>query len=435
MGVVGQELCGTTLAGYTIGKVIGRGGNATVFEAVSVSGERVALKIMHAPDPSGVARQRFAREAALMQRLDHPNIARVFDFGHTAQEDPYLVMELLEGQTLKRLVRKEAPLAHDRVQAIALQILDGVAAAHAQRIVHRDLKPTNVFMLQAPGQDTAKVLDFGLAKGLESNPKIDGRRAALTLLGHRLGTPRYMSPEMARGETSAEQGDLYAVGLLIAEMLSGLPVVTAQEQLEMLMAHASPDELQLHPAVLNSPFSQIIRRVLAKDLRVRHRTAMQLRAELESITHQGSKQESEEVNLMATMVFDERQVAQATAPSPATARLPEQSADLQLSNGPGHTLPIGGQRDSAWPARAAAPHPQQETLMSSGSDEVHEARSHVSHIAVESARTLSDVSLAHEAGLSTRSPKTKKPFPYLLAIFALSIAAIVVMLLSYWLSS
>ncbi len=270
---------GETVAGYRVEAVIGRGGSATVYRAVAaMGGPAVALKIMHEHDPSGVGRKRFAREAALLQKLQHPHVVRMFDYGYTDRDLPFIVFELLQGRSLKSAVRHAGAFAPERVGRITLQLLDALVVAHDMGIIHRDIKPGNVFLRSGQAHDHALLLDLGLAKALEG----DGIETnTITGTGYRLGTPRYMSPEMARGDKAHAPGDLYAIGLLMAEMLDGEPVVRAQAQIDILMAHASPGDLDVSPAVQGSPFHSVVRRALAKDLKVRYRNAIQMRADVE----------------------------------------------------------------------------------------------------------------------------------------------------------
>ncbi|MCC6526272.1 MAG: serine/threonine protein kinase [Polyangiaceae bacterium] len=271
---------GTVLGGYRIVGYLGQGGCATVFEAERADGLHVALKRMHAFDPGDVAPHRFAREIALLTRLRHPNVVPLLDYGQGEDEVPFLVLELLAGVSLKEAIRDQGPFDVARTGRVALQVLDALAAAHALGIVHRDIKPANIFVCRAPdGSDLVRVLDFGLGKALVGDaPDLQ----TLTRTGFRVGTPRYMSPEMARGQRAAEPGDLYGLALVIAEMLHGKPLVTARASIEVMLAHSSPEPLPLPESVTRSPLHRVIARGLAKPLDIRYRTALQMRADLEA---------------------------------------------------------------------------------------------------------------------------------------------------------
>jgi serine/threonine protein kinase len=210
---------------YRLDKLLGAGGMGAVYKARHLTLERdVAIKILHLDiggDPS--ISKRFDREAQSASRLNHPNCVRVTDFGTTTEGIKYLVMELLEGQELSAQLGK--PWDPDAALALLEQILAGLEHAHACGIVHRDLKPENVFLARQPSSGTsterelAKIVDFGIAKMLDT----DGALEVLTRAGMVFGTPRYMSPEQAAGGKVDERSDLYAVGVLAHELLSGKP--------------------------------------------------------------------------------------------------------------------------------------------------------------------------------------------------------------------
>ena len=276
---------GETVAGYRIDKLIGRGGSATVYEARKVEppdprlAGSVAFKVMHEHDPSGIGKQRFAREAALSQKLEHPHVVRLLDYGYTDREWPFIVFELLRGLSLKAAIRQRGPFDVPTTARFTLEILAALAAAHELGIIHRDIKPANVFLHRTEQGEAVRVLDLGLAKALFG----DGVEVqTLTGTGYRLGTPRYMSPEMARGQKVGLAGDLYAVALLMAEMITGQPVVRGQSQVELLLAHSEDTPLPLDEEVCRSPFHGVILRGLAKDVQVRYHTAMQMRADVEA---------------------------------------------------------------------------------------------------------------------------------------------------------
>lgn len=271
---------GDQVAGYVIGRAVGRGGSASVYQATHPSFPgQVAFKVMHEHDPSGVGRPRFAREAALLHKLDHPHVVKMLDYGFTEAGLPYIVFELLRGRSLFAAIKRFGAFDPTRAGRIALQLLSALGAAHQLGIIHRDIKPGNVFLCAGHEDDHAKLLDLGLAKALEGEgPETD----TITGTGYRLGTPRYMSPEMARGQKVGAQGDLYAMGLVLAEMLAGEPVVKGNVQVDVLMAHGSATPIAVDEAVRASPFAAVIERALAKDLDVRFRTAVQMHADVEA---------------------------------------------------------------------------------------------------------------------------------------------------------
>ncbi len=267
---------GERIASYRIRRVLGRGGAGTVYEAETEGdGSIVALKVMHEQDPSGVGRKRFIREAALVKKLRHPHVVDIFSYGHTEHGPPYIAFELLTGNSLKTRLRRNGAYDVATAGKIMLQVLDALIAAHALGIIHRDVKPANIFICDGHADTYTKVLDFGLAKALEGE---GDEVATITDTGYRLGTPRYMSPEMARGQRVGDAGDIYAMGLVLAEMLSAEPVVKGGSQIDVLMAHANEDALVLAPSIIASPFGEIIRIAIAKEPSDRFATASEMRS-------------------------------------------------------------------------------------------------------------------------------------------------------------
>ena len=223
---------GALVGSYAIERLLGEGSMGQVYEARHVRlGRRVALKLLragHARDPSLV--QRFFQEARAVNRVDHPNLIAVQDFVEDTDEHgqprAWCVMELLEGGTLAELM-KEKPLPLRRALGIVEQVCRGLAAAHAAGIVHRDLKPENVFVSRAAdGTDLVKVLDFGVAKLLLPDPAVTLRQ---THEGAVVGTPLFMSPEQAAGLPIDTRADIYGVGCLLYELVSGRSPFTAND--------------------------------------------------------------------------------------------------------------------------------------------------------------------------------------------------------------
>jgi hypothetical protein len=216
------------LAGrYRLVRRLGRGGMGTVYEAFDTTlDRRVAVKLIRAdltanPDASA----RFVREAKAAA-FGHPNVVTIHDFGVAADGRAYLVMELLEGVTLRQELRKEPRLDPARAAAILRDVCAAVEAAHSRRLLHRDLKPENIFLIRAAGVEVAKILDFGIAK-----PLSDGSETMTmneTGPGVVVGTPHYISPEQLRGEAPTERWDLWALAVVAYEMLTGAyPFATA----------------------------------------------------------------------------------------------------------------------------------------------------------------------------------------------------------------
>ena len=234
---VGQVIDGR----YRIDELIGEGGMGRVYLAEHVEiGKRVAIKILHPvygrmPDLV----ERFRREARAASRIGHPHIVDVTDSGTTADGSVYFVMEYLEGVELAGVIDREGALDIARALKVATQICRALSAAHAVGIIHRDLKPENVFLTVREGAaDFVKVLDFGIAKSSEAE---EARGKRLTHPGMAMGTPEYMSPEQAAGRPADERCDVYAVGAILYEMLTGVPPYEGDNFMEILTKKATID--------------------------------------------------------------------------------------------------------------------------------------------------------------------------------------------------
>ena len=209
---------------YRIEKRLGIGGMGTVYRARHLLIDRaVAIKVLNPRFVEDEAAQlRFRREARAAGRLQHANAVGVTDFGRTSDGYVYIVMELLEGRTLREVLAKEAPLDTARAVALMLQTAAAVAAAHDAGIIHRDLKPANIFIVQnSEVPAVVKVLDFGIAK-LAAEALDDDDSKSLTLVGAMIGTPRYMSPEQCDGVELTPAADVYSLGVILYEMLTGV---------------------------------------------------------------------------------------------------------------------------------------------------------------------------------------------------------------------
>lgn len=214
LALVGQVLDGR----YRIDSVLGQGGMGMVFRATQTSVQRpVAVKTLNpALAAAPTFFERFKREAELASRLRHPNIITIFDFGRAPDGTCYYVMELLEGDSLKELIKREGPLSLRRAVNLIEQATRGLAHAHAENCVHRDLKPHNIMVQQLDGKDFVKVLDFGLVKAMEQEDE-----EQLTSTGQVLGTPQYMPPEQAGGEVVDQRSDLYSMAGVLYFCLTG----------------------------------------------------------------------------------------------------------------------------------------------------------------------------------------------------------------------
>ncbi|MFD7642380.1 protein kinase [Kitasatospora sp. NPDC059795] len=234
--MIGRALNGR----YELGEILGVGGMATVYRAVDHQlGRPVAVKVLNgglADDPRFA--ERFAREARMAALLVHPRIVTVFDSG-IDQGSPYLVMELVHGDTLGRLIADHGTLPVERAVGIAAAVLDALAAAHAQGLVHRDIKPGNIMITHDGG---VKVVDFGIARAGSSSGQ------QLTQTASVIGTAAYLSPEQATAGAVDARADLYAVGCVLVEMLTGAPPFTADTPVAIAFKHVT--EYPVSPAAL-----------------------------------------------------------------------------------------------------------------------------------------------------------------------------------------
>jgi serine/threonine protein kinase len=236
----GDPLIGRVIADrYLVLAKLGEGGMGRVYLAEHVKMTRqCAVKVMNPSlmnDSESLAR--FAREASSAARIIHPNVAAVFDYGE-ADRIVYLVMEYVDGEPLSTILAREGPLDPRRAIDIARQIADGLAAAHELGIVHRDLKPDNVIISRTRGgKEVPKVVDFGIAKALSDSPK-----DALTRSGLVIGTPEYMSPEQLLGDPVDQRTDIYALGCILYQMLTGVQAFAAdtREQMIRRRLHETP---------------------------------------------------------------------------------------------------------------------------------------------------------------------------------------------------
>jgi hypothetical protein len=279
----GDALLGTILAGrYRIEQLIGSGGMGAVYRAEHVHMRKaVAVKVLHremTAFPEVVAR--FEREAVAAGRIEHPHVVSASDFGQLADGSFYLALEFVEGRSLSKLVAAEGALAPERALRITRQIAEALQAAHSVGIVHRDLKPENVMLVVKDSDpDYVKVLDFGIAK-IKVEEAHD--QPALTQIGTVFGTPEYMSPEQARGEPADARADLYTVGVILYEMLSGESPFKDDDLVVLLTRHLTADPPPL-PAGIDPMIQELVLLLLRKDPSERVQSAEELIARIDGI--------------------------------------------------------------------------------------------------------------------------------------------------------
>ncbi|HEX2435032.1 MAG TPA: protein kinase [Solirubrobacterales bacterium] len=268
-------MIGTVLSGrYRLDSKLGSGGMSTVYLAIDETLERpVAVKVLHAEisdQPDQI--ERFRREARSVAKLSHPNVVAVIDAGQDAGH-PYIVFEYIDGETLKQRIERIGALPLDESAAYAIEVGRGLVAAHARNLVHRDVKPQNV-LIDPEGR--AKVTDFGIARSLEAK--------GLTATGRVLGTTDYVAPEQAMGQKIDARSDVYSLGVLLYEMLTGEVPFRAETQVGVAMKHVNeplPNVQERRPEV-SAALAAVVETATAKDPERRYPTMAEMLRDLES---------------------------------------------------------------------------------------------------------------------------------------------------------
>ncbi len=270
-------------------KVIGliaRGGMGKVYRAEQAPLGRVcALKVLnpsYAGEQDPEFHKRFFLEASIASKLTHPNTVTIFDYGRTDDDIYYMAMEYLEGRTLHRAIRDAGQLTEERAAHIARQICRALREAHALGVIHRDLKPANVFLAQHGDEaDFAKVLDFGLVKNVSEKGE------DLTQTGMFMGSPKYMAPEQIRGDRVDARTDIYALGVIVYEMLTGKVPFDRATSVNILMAHVHetpPPMRQMNELIsVSSAMEAVVSGCMAKDPEQRFRTMDEVLAALKRV--------------------------------------------------------------------------------------------------------------------------------------------------------
>jgi serine/threonine-protein kinase len=279
-----STLIGKTIDGkYLVQSVLGEGGMAIVYRAHHLQMERVVvIKVMQGWLTSNkTSVERFEREGKLTAKLNHPNIVAVYDVGSIDGREPYIVMEYIKGEALADRIHNGGPLDFDTTANIIIQICRGLEEAHSSGIIHRDLKPDNVLLqVKSDRPDWVKIVDFGISNMIQGAKR-------LTKTGRMVGTPEYIAPEQLKDKPIDIRTDLYAVGIMIFEMLTGRVPFDGESAESILMKHLLEEPVPMatiRPELAGeNPFDPIVAKLLKKAPEERYQTAEELRHVLEHL--------------------------------------------------------------------------------------------------------------------------------------------------------
>jgi len=277
---------GDMLDHYRLDATVARSGMATLFRATDLrDGRQVAIKVPHPEmEADPVLVERFRREQEIGQELDHPGVVKTY--GGEDRSRVYMVIEWVDGRLLRAILNQERRLPIDRAVHLVLQICDALDTMHKHGVVHRDLKPENIMV---DDEDRIKLIDFGIAM------KEDARRITFVDMSATLGTPDYISPEQVKGQRGDQRSDIYSLGVMLYEMLTGDPPYTGPNPLAVMnerLLHDPEPARKLRPEI-SPELNEILNRALERDPRRRYQTASEMAWELEHQEQVGVDETSE----------------------------------------------------------------------------------------------------------------------------------------------
>lgn len=356
---VARELVSGQVLGsrYEIRDCIGSGGMGAIYAARRIHiGDTVAVKVLR-PEVvhDAQSRERFQREARAAAKLHHPNAVVVHDFGQDPDGTTYIVMELLEGRSLRQVLSDEHSIEPTRAVGIVKQACAAIEAAHRLGIIHRDIKPDNIILLDShDGIPHVKILDFGIAKLLDRTDEERETDPTLTQVGTVIGTPNYMSPEQCQGEVLDARSDVYSIGIVLYEMLTGVQPFTAKNSTGVVIKHVTEKPrplIALKPEV-PAPVERVVLKALEKKPEARQQSAIDLAREFEAAVNQPAQSQA---NPFAPVSFEPIATQLDTAVSRPTSKMPQRSKlPLFASLGAASVVLVGG---LAWWMLFASPSP------------------------------------------------------------------------------
>jgi serine/threonine-protein kinase len=332
-----DPLLGNTIEGkYRFDSRLGAGGMGAVYKATRLLiGDTVAIKVLHqAHSATAQAGERFRREAQAAARLKHPNAVQIYDFGITSDGLLYLIMEMAEGQSLRKVIQERGALQPALAAEIMTQCCSALDEAHKQNIVHRDIKPDNIMVKMTANGAQVKILDFGIARLLDTTGT-----DSLTQTGSVIGTPHYMSPEQCLGEELDGRSDIYSLGVVLYEMLTGTVPFNAKTSREIISKHITqpPPPIRSIVSELSEEVEAVVRMALEKERESRPQSAITLGKALTNAINYAPRKSS---GTSPQVSVPTQTVVSAPVPQPV---MPPISGSHSGQHSGSHQPPISGQ--------------------------------------------------------------------------------------------